>query len=356
MSGRPPSRALRGLYLLFGLVAGSVLCGACGTGDVFWFDFIPSLQTVTRGGTADYQIRIVSKVNIESQVDLAVAGLPAGFTLSGLPVRLPSTESDAAFSVHVPADADVGQYEIRIVATEIGHDERTLTAHLIVVAGDEPDFSVRTDKEAFTWTSESSINFLVTVMPLNGFRGTVDFSLGAVPDDLSLDVPLTPTSLEFTDDLAQSTFFRIGWNGPASRQATIDGEVVVTATSGSLSHSRTIELHWPADGSPDFTLDLVPAEVTYDQPSTVETFTYTVRPENGFSGTVTVALSDPPAGFIVTQGPEPAALEVGPPDAASGTFSVYFDGRPGPPAVLTLTATSGSISREASCTLNRPAG
>ncbi len=356
MSGRPPSRALRGLYLLFGLVAGALLCGACGTGDVFRWDYFPSLQTITRGGTASYQIRIESKVNIESQVDLAVTGLPAGFTLSGLPVRLPSGESDAAFSVNVPADTEVGEYQFRIVATELGHDEHSFTTRLIVVAGDEPDFSVRTDKEAFTWTSESSINFLVTVMPLNGFRGTVDFSLGAVPTGLTLDVPLTPTSLEFTDDLAQSTFFRIGWNGPASRQATIDGEVVVTATSGSLSHSRAIELHWPADGTPHFTLELVPADVTYEQPSTIETFTYTVRPQNGFSGTVTVALSDPLAGFIVTQGPEPAALEVGPPDAASGTFSVYFDGRPGPPAVLTLTATSGSISRAASCTLNRPAG
>lgn len=356
MSARPPSYALRGLYLQLALLAGAFLCDACGTGNVLRWDFFPSLQTVIRGRTVDYQIQIESKESIESQVDLAATGLPASFTITGLPVRLPSTESDASFRVHVPADAEVGEYAFSIAVTELGRSMQSLTARLIVVAGDEPDFAVEANPEAFTWTSESSVNFQVRVVPLNGFRGTVDLSLGAVPADLSLDLPLSPTSLEFTDDLPLSAFFRLGWNRPATRQATFDGEVVVTATSGSLSHTRAFELHWPTEGSPDFTLELVPTEVTYDQPSTIETFTYTVRPQNGFSGTVTVALSAPPTGFVVTQGPEPVALEVGPPDSASGTFSVYFDGQAGPQAVLTLTATSGSISREASCTLNRPAG
>jgi hypothetical protein len=130
----------------------------------------------------------------------------------------------------------------------------------------------------------------------------------------------------------------ISTGGLFTAGSTAGGPFTVTATSGSVSGTASVTVSsLPAD----FSLFVSPASVSVRRGSTA-TYTVTVKPSNGFSGSVTLSLGGQPAGSTVTFSPNPATgtstLSVRTPTSGPrGTYTLTIMGKSGP---LTHTATT----------------
>ena len=120
--------------------------------------------------------------------------------------------------------------------------------------------------------------------------------------------------------------------------STAGGPFTVIATSGTVSGTASVTV----TGLPqDFSLSMSPASVSVRRGSTA-TYTVTVTPSNGFSGSVTLSLSGQPSASSVTFSPNPATgpstLSVRTSSSGpKGTFTLTITGRSG---TLTHTVTT----------------
>lgn len=355
---RTRSRAQRGLALATGLGLAILVGTSCSTGTGFSWTVTPTARTVQPGGAATFTVRIASKESIASPVRLSVSGLPAGATARGLPRTLASTASTAEIAIDVSGELGLGAYPFQLTAEELGFAAHSSNLRLDVTSGGtEPDFTLEVDPAEYTWTGSSSITFTYFARPLNEFAGLVSISLGKLPAGLTLVQDVTPTAVGLNMDGHAGAGGTFVVRGPAvARQATEEGELVVTATSGALRHSRTIVLHWPADTSPDFELELEPADIRFSAPNTVHSVTITARPRNGFSGAVALDLGAPPAGFEAFNLSH-TTLTIGPTSSASATFDLYWHGTAGPATVsLAVSGTSGDTTHSLDLAIRRPVG
>jgi hypothetical protein len=118
---------------------------------------------------------------------------------------------------------------------------------------------------------------------------------------------------------------------------TAGGPFTVAATSGSVSGTASVTVTgYPAD----FSLSVSPASVSVRRGRTV-TYTVTVKPSNGFSGSVTLSLSGQPSGSTITFTPaattKTSRLTVTTSSTGPrGTFTLTVTGKSG---VLTHTGT-----------------
>ena len=123
--------------------------------------------------------------------------------------------------------------------------------------------------------------------------------------------------------------------------STGGGPFTVTATSGSVSGTASVTVKsLPAD----FSLSVSPASVSVRRGSTAA-YTVTLKPSNGFSGSVTLSFSGQPSGSTVTFSPNPAA----------GTSTLRVRASSSGPRgtfTLTITARSGTLTHTASTRLS----
>jgi hypothetical protein len=130
----------------------------------------------------------------------------------------------------------------------------------------------------------------------------------------------------------------IATGGLFTAGSTAGGPFTVIATSGTVSGTASVTV----TGLPqDFSLSMSPASVSVRRGSTA-TYTVTVTPSNGFSGSVTLSLSGQPSGSSVTFSPNPATgpstLSVRTSSSGPrGTFTLTITGRSG---TLTHTVTT----------------
>ena len=133
----------------------------------------------------------------------------------------------------------------------------------------------------------------------------------------------------------------IGAGGLFTAGMTAGGPYTVTATSGSVSGTASVTV----TGLPaEFALSVSPASVSVRRGGTA-TYTVTVKPSNGFSGSVTLSLSGQPSGSTVTFTPTSTT--------GTSTLSVRTSSS-GPRGTFTLiiTGKSGTLARTATTRLS----
>jgi subtilisin family serine protease len=120
---------------------------------------------------------------------------------------------------------------------------------------------------------------------------------------------------------------------------TAGGPFTVTASSGSVSGTASVAV---TSAPPDFSLSVSPTSQSVKQGNTA-TYTVTVMPKNGFTGSVTLSVSGQPSGSTVTFTPNPttttSTMKVQTVTGVRGTFT------------LTITGVSGSLSHTTTATL-----
>lgn len=147
----------------------------------------------------------------------------------------PSTPNSTQFDV--PAGLPAGNYTLYAVANGIESNGMPVT----VAAG--PDFSLTANPSSLSIAQGSSGTSLITVVPVNGFSGTVNLSASGLPNGVSAVFSPNPTTTTSTLTLTASGTATMGTS-----------TVTITGTSGTLTHTTTIQLTVTAGGGAVVTL------------------------------------------------------------------------------------------------------
>ena len=186
-------------------------------------------------------------------------------------------------------------------------------------ASPSPDFSLAASPSSQTVVQGAQANYPVTASPSNGFSGTVAFSVSGLPANATAG---------FTTTSSTSATLNVSTSGVAAGNYTL----TVTGKSGNLTHSIAVSL-----AVQDFSLSLTPSSKTVAQGGQT-TYTVSVSPLNGFSGSVSYGVSGLPSGVSGNVSNSVLTLTA---SATATTGSKTF----------TVTGTSGSDSHTATATV-----
>lgn len=176
--------------------------------------------------------------------------------------------------------------------------------------------------------------------PATGYDGTVTLSLQTTDSNATLPNPYTFTASDHGTHLFQVTLGALG-----SQTILVSGTPSSTATTPLINSSATTTVQ-PAPQlsqllvlTPEQTLTGVPTRVT------VVALDAAGHPLKNFTGTVSLATSDTNATGL------PASYTFTTADHSRHSFQVSFQTADTPPDQTTVTATSGSITNQASLTV-----
>jgi hypothetical protein len=190
------------------------------------------------------------------------------------------------------------------------------------------DFQIFASPTVVNTTPGVAGTSMITVMPVNGFTGTVSLTTSISPAT-GLTCTVSPTSI--TGGSGTSTLSCSGTGGTYT--------VTVTGTSGSLSHSAMVTVNVQ-----DFTLTASPTSISILQGAS-GTSSIQVNSLGGFSGTVALTASAP-AGVTTTLSPT-SITSSGTSTLTIGTTSSTAPGT----YTVTVTGTSGSLTHSATVTV-----
>jgi len=194
-------------------------------------------------------------------------------------------------------------------------------------AAQTPSFTLSALPSSLSIVQGTSGSSTITVVPQNGFSGSVTFSASGLPGGVTASFAPNPSNT--------SSVLTLSANATAT---TGTFTITVTGTSGSLTNTTSLSL--AVTPAADFTLSASPASLSIVQ-GTGATTTITVNPLNGFSSNVNLSASGLPSGVTASFIPNPTAntstltLSANG-SAATGTFTVTITGTSG---VLTHTTT-----------------
>ena len=180
-----------------------------------------------------------------------------------------------------------------------------------------------------------AVSYAIAVSRINGFAGSVGLDLSGLPPGATATfTPSTVTGSGSTSTLTVTT---------APGTTSSSWPLTVTGTSGALTRTATATLDVV---SSDFTLTAAPASRTIG-PGGTASYTVTVAPLAGFSGSIALSAGGLPAGASAVFVP---AIIVGGSGSATLTISTTA-ATPAGISSLTVTGTSDALTRSTSVSL-----
>ena len=285
-------------------------------------------QSVNQGTTANYNVTLTSLAGYANTVSLSISGLPTGATATFTPASL-SGSASSALAITTDLTTPVGSYPLTITGTD-GTLTHTLSITLVVTT---PDFTVSVAPASQTVIAGETVNYTATVGALNGYSGTVSFSVSGLPAGASATfAPATITSSGSTG-LAVATTSGVTPSGVYP--------LTVTGTDGVLTHSASVTLVVT-----DFSISVTPSSQTIVQAGTAN-YTVALSVNAGFAGAnITFGVTGLPSFASATFSPSSLT------GAGSSALSIVTQATT-PAAIypLTITATDGITTRTAAATL-----
>ncbi len=201
-------------------------------------------------------------------------------------------------------------------------------------SGPAPDFITSAAPSSQTAFVPGSTTYTTTIAPLNGFGGTVTLSASGLPAGATAS--FNPTSVTGSGTSTMTVTV-------ASGTATGTSTLTITGKSGALTHSATVSL--VISTAANFTLSGTPASQSVSAGHST-TYTATIAPLNGFTGTVTLSASGLPSN--ATASFNPASVTT----SGSSTLTVTTaSNTPVGTSTLIIKGTSGALTQSASVSL-----
>ena len=369
----------------YGLLTGLVLLlAACGgqpqpgltlapQPDLTLVGISPQNPAVVQGETVTLTLTFTSQNGFQGQVSSSVleGGQPVSWLSPNAVQRnlnVPRGQQvQETLEVQVDPDAPTGSQNLTVRAAygnQVTERALTLTVSASGGGGDgdgegggdgrrrpRGGFTISLSSDSLTVQQGSNSQTTLTVTPQNGFTGTVSLALVAGQDRVPQGLTLSPRSV------------RVSGTSPVNQSLTLSAKpatptgtyrLKVRATSRRLTREADLTLTVSAPGgggSPDFTISLNPTSLTVQQGSSSQT-TLTVTPQNGFTGTVSLALvagqDQVPQGLTLS--PESVQVSGTSPVNQSLTLSAQST-TPTGTYRLKVRGTSGSLIREADLTV-----
>jgi len=192
----------------------------------FSISTMPSSQSTAVGGGVSYTTTVTATNGFSGSVSFSVSGLPTGASASFSPTSV-SGSGSSTLSVSTSGSTPAGSYTLTVTGTS-GSLVHSSTVTLIVT-----DFTVSVTPSSQTVTAGNSTNYTATISALNGFNGSVSFTVSGLPSGASAS--FSPTSV--TGSGSSTMTVSTTTNTPASTNT-----LTVTGTSGSLVHSASVTL------------------------------------------------------------------------------------------------------------------
>ena len=189
--------------------------------------------SVQAGGSSTATITLASLNNFAGTIGLVATVSPSGPSANLNPASLTLTAGGSTAStltITASSPTPTGFYTVNVNATS-GTKTFTISLSLDVV-----DFTLSANPSDFTVHNGKSATSTISVLPLNGFTGTVSLTASVTPSTTGPTVSISPASVSVSSCGGTSTlnFNAQGTNGLYN--------VTVTGTSGSVSHSITVQV------------------------------------------------------------------------------------------------------------------
>jgi hypothetical protein len=256
-------------------------------------------------------VTVSSSGGFSGNVALSVSGLSGSFDP-------PVVAGAGSSTLTVVAPGTTGSTAI-VVTGSSGAISHSATATLTVVP--PPDFGLSSTPLTRTVAAGGSTAYTVAVSPANGFAGDVALTVGGLSSAVGT-VAVSPAVVHGSGSAQVNVVTSA--SAPAGTYI-----VTVTGSSGSLSHQVTLTL---VVNRPDFGITVSPASSTVTRGQTA-TYTMSVSPTGGFTGSVTLKVSGLPSNAsstwtgnpVITSGS--ATLKVRTTSGtARGTFTLKLTG------------------------------
>ncbi len=204
---------------------------SCTSSPDFSISATPSSQTVVQGAaSADYTVSVTALNSFSGTVTFSITSVPTGVNASFSPTSV--TGSGTSTLTVTTSGLAPGTYALTVTGTS-GSLIHSTTVTLIVNSATPPDFSISVSPSTQTVTRPNSASYTVTVIPSNGFNGTVNFSVSGLPQRSSAS--FNPSSITGSG----SSTLKVKTN---RRTTTGTFKLTITGTSGGLSHSAQVTL------------------------------------------------------------------------------------------------------------------
>jgi hypothetical protein len=196
----------------------------------------PSSQSVTQGGTANYNVTVTPVSGYTGTVDLSTTSpggtvSPGSVTFTnGSPASATATLAIATTTSTLTGTTSVDVTGTDSVVTSLAH---TATGSLTVDAPPVGDFTVGASPSSATISGGGSASYTITITPSGGFTGTVSLTTSA-PGNVKRS--LSPSSVVITSANSQTSTL----TASSSKKGTFT--ITVNATAGSLTRSTTVTL------------------------------------------------------------------------------------------------------------------
>jgi hypothetical protein len=311
------------------------------SGPDFSLSASPASGTVGQGVSATSYSVTVNPINgFSSPVSLAVSGLPAGASAT---FDVNPTTTTSNLSVGIDSTAPAGSYLLTITGAAGGLTRSTTVT--LVVAG---DFALSAAPASRTvGQGVNATSYSLTISPINGFSSSVNLGVAGLPVGAAASFSPNPATTASTLNVTIDSTTPVGTY-----------VLTITGSSGGLSHSTTVSLVVNAD----FAISVSPASQSVTGQGTA-TYTVGVTPLNGFSGTVSLAVSGVPAGASAAFNPNPTStsstltVSVGP-STPAGSYTLTVTGTAGlsHSTTVTLVVNADFTLSAAPATITVPAG
>jgi hypothetical protein len=201
----------------------------------FSLSVMPTSVSLTANGTATaVSVLATAQNGFSSNVQVAIAGLPAGVTAQPSSLTL-TPGTPATLSLTAPAGTAAGSSTATLTGTS-GALTHTASLPITVVTPPPPqaDFSLAVSPQSLSLIIGGVGQAVqLTATALNGFTGTTAAALSGLP----AGVTANPASVSLTPGTPQSITLTAANNAQVGT-----ANVVFTGTSGSLTHTATLAL------------------------------------------------------------------------------------------------------------------
>ena len=288
----------------------------------------PSSQTILQGASTTYTVNQTAVANYAATVTYSVSGLPAGATASFSPASI-TASGTTTLSIATTLTTPAGNYSLTITGTD-GTLTHTASVNLVLSA---VDFSLAASPTSQSVNQGNPTSYTVTQTAINGYAGTASYSVSGLPAGAA--GTFTPGSLSGsgTTTLAITT---------AATTPVGTYTLTITASDGFNTHSTTVTL---VVSTPDFSITASPSSQTINQGNPTS-YTVTLNPISGYSGTVSFGLSGQPAGVSFSFAP-PTVTTSG---STVLNISTATSTTPGT-YTLVINASDGTVTHTTSVTL-----
>jgi trimeric autotransporter adhesin len=284
--------------------------------------------TPSNGFTGTVALSCAVTTSPASAVSPVTCSVPASESVTG------TTAVTATLTAASTSTTTAGAYVITVTGTS-GSITQTTTANVTVTAATSPATFALSNSGAITVAAGATTGntSTVSITPSNGFTGTVALTCAVTTSPASAVSPVTctvPTSESVTGTTAVTATLTA-----ASTSTTTAGAYVitVTGTSGSITQTTTANVTVTAASSGTGTFALSNSGDITIAPgaATGNTSTITVKPSDGFTGTVTLGCA-----FTTNAATDPAYCSISPAsvDITSGNGT----------AMLTISTTASTSS------------